>query len=751
MAELLASKIIINEEEPTLRSPFPALTPGVLGIIGIAERGPVGEAILLESFADYERIFGSYILDREMPLAVRAFFLNGGQKAYAVRTCHYSGSTPTAEVAELMLQTAAGGEEGAVVTGTETGPWALAPNDTLKVKLANPPGGEQTATFTATAALIECGSGEPFDFANNDTLLVKIDGQATAQTITFVTADFSNIDTATAEEICIRINKELAGGLAYPSSTHAKVTIASDRKGLGSHVQVTGGTANVMLGFDTGEVTGTGNVQNIGAVTIGEMETILEAAWTNDTGVIVTSSDGCVQVTTTNTGSDAGIEIQASSSCETVFGFDTDPHVGSSGAAQDTLLIEAKYPGAYANSLKIKVGASTSGEASEFDLQVLKNDVVIESFPNLSMDTAVTRYAETILNHTDFGSYLIVATDEDAVGTPTVRRPVNNGSSGVIMTGGDDGLVDLATVDYIGVKVDKSGLYAFDLADEISILACPDNMTTAMQKAMLDYVRIDKSGLVFAILDPQIGLDTTGIRAQRTALGAAYLIELGGLYWPGFVIPNPSKTIYGQNTLTIVVRPSGYIAGIMARNDQYRTDGPFHQPAGVDSGKPTGVVDLETQEVRFEEKRDLIFPLRINPISYLRGYGIFVDGARTLKGTGNFPSVGERRGVSYIEKLLTVGLQWVRHKNNTPALRNEVEKQIRSLLEGWMLKGAFASNTPETAFFVDVSDALNPPSVVRAGKMVIRVGLATNAPAEFIIITVTRDTRAQDAELLAGV
>ena len=54
--------------------------------------------------------------------------------------------------------------------------------------------------------------------------------------------------------------------------------------------------------------------------------------------------------------------------------------------------------------------------------------------------------------------------------------------------------------------------------------------------------------------------------------------------------------------------------------------------------------------------------------------------------------------------------------------------------------GAFRSKNPKTAFFVDFSDALNPPSVVFSGQVVGRIGLATNKPAEFIILRFSQDT-----------
>jgi hypothetical protein len=75
---------------------------------------------------------------------------------------------------------------------------------------------------------------------------------------------------------------------------------------------------------------------------------------------------------------------------------------------------------------------------------------------------------------------------------------------------------------------------------------------------------------------------------------------------------------------------------------------------------------------------------------------------------------------------------------------------MRGFLLTQMRNNAFASKDPDKAFFVDVSDKLNPPSVVNAGKLISRTGLAFNTPAEFIIQRYSRDTRALDAEIAAG-
>jgi hypothetical protein len=120
------------------------------------------------------------------------------------------------------------------------------------------------------------------------------------------------------------------------------------------------------------------------------------------------------------------------------------------------------------------------------------------------------------------------------------------------------------------------------------------------------------------------------------------------------------------------------------------------------------------------------------------------------KGDGNFPYVAERRGVIFIERSLKDGLQFARHKNNTEGLRAQVRRTITAFLLTQMNNGAFRSREPAKAFFVDVSDQLNTPSVIFAGKLIARVGLATNKPAEFIVLRISQDTRALEAELAAA-
>jgi phage tail sheath protein FI len=227
------------------------------------------------------------------------------------------------------------------------------------------------------------------------------------------------------------------------------------------------------------------------------------------------------------------------------------------------------------------------------------------------------------------------------------------------------------------------------------------------------------------------------------------LSEFGAIYWPQVKVLNPNTAIFGNDS-TIVVPPSGHIAGVMARTDASQEGGVYLQPAGIERGILRGVVGFENDDVKQESTRDLIYPKRINPLTTGPGLPLFIDGSRTLKGTSNFPSVAERRGVIFIEQSVKLGVQFARHSGNTEELRDRVNRAITAFLLIQYRNGAFRGDTPSNSFFVDTGEGLNPPSVVFANKLVARIGLATNKPAEFIILRFSQDTRELEEEIAAA-
>jgi hypothetical protein len=100
---------------------------------------------------------------------------------------------------------------------------------------------------------VNSGNTENFALTDSDVLNVKIDGGVT-QSIVFVATEFVDITQATANEVAKFIEANLAGGNAVVDV--GRILMRSDVLGDASSIEVTGGTANVALAFDTDLHTG---------------------------------------------------------------------------------------------------------------------------------------------------------------------------------------------------------------------------------------------------------------------------------------------------------------------------------------------------------------------------------------------------------------------------------------------------------------------------------------------------------------
>ncbi len=742
MAQLLSAKVIVEEEAPRLRS-IPALNTAVAAFIGITERGPVNEATLVTSFDEYVNVFGGFTVNSDLSLAIQGFFQNGGTTAYIVRTVHFtdiaSPATKTSVAATINLLTAAGAPSSGTVTGTVQQNFDMEPADTLIINVDA--GGNVTATFDATAgAETSAGGGAPFALVDLQTLTLTLDGGG-VQTVTFNTAEFVAIGAATAAEVAAVINSEISGGFAGVSG--AQVVITSDRRGTGSDVTITGGTANAVLGFPTTPNPGTGDVSDIDAVTGAEVKTVVEA---DIPGLTVTvETGGEITITSNTTGPSSSIAVDATSTLDTVLGIDNATHSGNTGAAGNTLQVDGKTDGVYANLIKIIIDPATSGDSDEFNLLVEDDGLVVETFPNLSMDDLAVNFVETLVNDPANGSLLIAVTDLDS--TAADPRPAVGTSA--FMSGGNDGLSGLVDVDFVGSEAGGTGFHAFDQIQDLTLLVVPGRATSAVHNAMITYCDTFRNKTMFAVMDPPEGETAASMVTYQVTTAALFqLSEHGAIYWPRIKILNPSEAVFGKTADNqLVVPPSGHIAGVYSRTDGQTLGGVYKAPAGPERGVINGLLGFETDEVKDEKKRDLLYPKRINPITVIPGSPRHIDGSRTLKGNGNFPSIPERRGVTFIETSLINGLQFLKHGPNTEQTRATANRTVTAFLLAQMRNGAFASGDPATAFFVDTSEKLNTPNVVNSGQMIIRIGLAMAVPAEFIIIKVTKDTRAIDEEL----
>lgn len=745
MGNDLASEVRHEEESAKVRRISSSAATRCVGL-GVCEMGPT-DGTLRGPFTakdEWEAVFGGVTATTlESNAAVEGFFRGGGQQLFWGRIVHTTvqgdptTKTSTPGSTNIMTPSAAP-SAGTVISAAQ--PFNLESADDLDIAIDG--GGPVTATFTGAAAVRDSAVQATFALANGQTLVFTDLSGSGVRTKTFLTGEFVSIGAATLAEVAASLNAFFAsqGMGAVATVTGGAVRITTTRRGTGANIHISNTSTATALAYATTNIAGTGNVSNIDIVTAAEAQTIIAAA----VGVAanVTIEGGAVRITSATTGPSSSVQVNASSTADDEFSYDNAVHSGSAGTAVDTVGITAKWDGTYAAGVRVIVANATDGDSEHFNLLVEKDGRVLETFPNLSMVDADERYIEAVVNDQLAGSLYIQVTDLDAA--TSLQRPANGPSA--FLVGGGNGLGSLADTDYIGGATvnGKTGLRSIDTLDA-DILIVPGRATQAMHLAMVSYCEITRRGLLFPILDCPANQNAASMASYMDTAGLYGLSEFGAIYWPRVKVTNPSKTIFGNDEL-VVVPPSGHLAGFYSRMDASKIAGQFEQPAGVDFTLP-GVIALETDEVLDIEKRKLVFPKNVNPISQEPGTAIFVDGARCLDTSGNWGSIGQRRGVIFVEKQLIPGLAFMRHKNIRPSLYKEGERTIDLFLTDITRAGALASTNPEEAFFIDLGPGLNTAVARKNKRVYARIGLATSDPAEFIILLVGPDTRALDEEL----
>ena len=155
------------EEIPSGVRTVTGVATSITAFVGRARRGPVSTAVTINSFGDFEKIFGGLWLESAMSFAVRDFFLNGGAQAVIVRLYHADPGSPNANPAIPAPATAASlAVGGLTLTAASEGKWGVGLRATID--RTNLPSNGPAFNLTVT----DTGTGRSEKFLN----LTAVDG-----------------------------------------------------------------------------------------------------------------------------------------------------------------------------------------------------------------------------------------------------------------------------------------------------------------------------------------------------------------------------------------------------------------------------------------------------------------------------------------------------------------------------------------------------------------------------------------------
>jgi len=330
-------------------------------------------------------------------------------------------------------------------------------------------------------------------------------------------------------------------------------------------------------------------------------------------------------------------------------------------------------------------------------------------------------------------SKLVTVVEEQSQGTLAERMPEQDR---FFIRAGAAELEPLPPVksgDFIGDVTERSGMEGLEIADDVTMVICPDLMANEGKALNSDAIKAvqlkiiahcESMGDRVAILDTPPGLKPKEASDWRMKT-AGYDSKYAALYYPWIKINGPDNQ-------PLAIPPSGYIAGVWARSDMER---------GVHKAPANEVIRgvLETENPITKGEQDVLNPQGVNCIRAFAGRGVRVWGARTLSSTDpSWKYINVRRLFNYIEKSIELGTQWIVFEPNSPDLWARVKRDVSAFLNVCWRDGMLFGNNSAEAFFVKCDGENNPADTRDLGRLYIDVGLAPVKPAEFVIFRLSQ-------------
>jgi phage tail sheath protein FI len=358
----------------------------------------------------------------------------------------------------------------------------------------------------------------------------------------------------------------------------------------------------------------------------------------------------------------------------------------------------------------------------EFGIEISQTGAPPETYSPLSMDPRHSRYWGRVIV-----SQLVRVGRPGTPGVqaPPYNRPAALGTATSLAGGSPENYANITPQYY------DTALAALEKTDDVNFICVPDMTDAATQGAVITHCEGMKDRV--AILDsppnlrPLAPAGTPDVLDHRASVSSQ--LGFAALYYPWLEITDPAS-VTGSETL--LVPPSGHIAGIYARSDNTRGvhKAPANEPVRGTVGLERPIDDTEQGELNIEG---------VNVIRAFAGLAVpYVWGARTIAPRSEVPwrYISVRRLFLFIEESLQEGLRWAVFEPNDLGLWKKLERTVAEFLTRVWRAGALFGATPGDAFYVAVDEERNPPSVREQGQVVIEIGIAPVRPAEFVIVRI---------------
>lgn len=287
-----------------------------------------------------------------------------------------------------------------------------------------------------------------------------------------------------------------------------------------------------------------------------------------------------------------------------------------------------------------------------------------------------------------------------------------------------------------GGKSRGTGIHSLDSIDYFNILCIPpyNNKNSVSNTVYRNALKYCESRRAILLVDPP----WKWIKNGRSRIPSTGDVEevVGSLRHPNAALFYPH--LRAQDHVDDKIRtfvPSGAVAGVIARTDSER--GVWKAPAGMNANLK-GITKLE---LKLTDKENVeLNEMGINCLRDMPNAGIVIWGARTLRGSDEFPNewkyIPVRRTALFIEESLFRATRWAVFEPNDEPLWSKIRLQVGNFMHDLFMKGAFHGRKSNEAYLVKCGSDTTTPDDIANGIVNIIVGFAPLKPAEFVIIKI---------------
>lgn len=371
------------------------------------------------------------------------------------------------------------------------------------------------------------------------------------------------------------------------------------------------------------------------------------------------------------------------------------------------------------------------------DLQNSK--VILESWPNLSLDPMSPNYIESLIGNQSYSitdNYLQVDGDwknrskyvrVKQVNTPTLNYFDNNGVAKSEYTSSipvaASGTFGGATGTLSGVYGTPDSAYTSSLGllsnkDEFQfdILTVPGKtqQSNSSVVALVIQTCIDRGDAIAVVDLNDKGANILTTIGEASELDSSY----AAAYYPWVQVNSP------QTSKSVWVPPSVIIPSVYEYND--KASAAWFAPAGFKRG---GISVIQTERKLSPTDRDTLYLNKVNPIATFPGQGIVVYGQKTLQSKASaLDRINVRRLLIELKRTIGQVANTFVFEQNTQANRNAFLAKIRPYLDSVQQRQGLY------AYKVVMDDTNNTNDIIDRNQLVGQIFIQPTKTVEFVIL-----------------